>query len=273
MIGGSLMKFERRSVFELVTVLAAGLVILFIIAPLAGLALNTSIGPLIEAVHSNVVMNSIWTTLWTSILATFIFSIFAVPFAYLMARKNFPFKRLVSGIIDLPVVIPHSAAGIALLCVISRGTAFGNFANSIGINFVDNPAGIMVGMAFVSLPYLINGAREGFESVPVRYEKAAYTLGASHARVFFTISLPLAWRSILSGFVMMWGRGLSEFGAVVIIAYYPMVASVLIYNRFNTFGLKYALPATVLFIIVCLILFVIFRAISSMGYDTKKSRY
>jgi len=117
-------------------------------------------------------------------------------------------------------------------------------------------------MAFVSIPFLINAAREGFASVPVRLEKAALNLGASPARVFFTISLPLAWRSIVTGLVMMFARGMSEFGAVVIVAYHPMVAPVLIFDRFNAFGLKYARPVALLFILVSLVVFITIRLLA-----------
>jgi molybdate/tungstate transport system permease protein len=122
-------------------------------------------------------------------------------------------------------------------------------------------------MAFVSIPFLINAARDGFASVPVRLEKAALNLGASPIRVFFSVSLPLAWRSIVSGLVMMFARGMSEFGAVVIVAYHPMVAPVLIFDRFNSFGLKYARPVALLFILVSLALFVIVRLLSSKNKE------
>ena len=118
-------------------------------------------------------------------------------------------------------------------------------------------------MAFVSIPFLINAARDGFEVVPEKLEKTALNLGASPARVFFTISLPLAWRSVLSGLIMMWARGMSEFGAVVIVAYHPMIAPVLIYERFGSFGLSYARPVAVVFICVCLLFFVMLRMLSS----------
>ena len=97
--------------------------------------------------------------------------------------------------------------------------------------------------------------------MPVKLEKAALNLGASPIRVFLTISFPLAIRSILSGFVMMWARGLSEFGAVIIVAYHPMITPVLIYDRFTSFGLKYARPVSALFILICLIIFILFRVL------------
>jgi molybdate/tungstate transport system permease protein len=179
-----------------------------------------------------------------------------------MARKRFPLKNVVQGIIDLPIVLPHTAAGIAILGFISRDGFLGKAANSVGLTLINNPAGIALAMAFVSIPFLINSARDGFAAVPERLEKAALTLGASRSRVFFTISLPLAWRSIITGFVMMFARGMSEFGAVVIVAYHPMIAPVLIYERFSSFGLKYARPASVVFIIVALIVFILLRLVS-----------
>ena len=143
------------------------------------------------------------------------------------------------------------------MCIRDRGKV----ADSVGLTFINRPAGIALAMAFVSLPFLINSARDGFAAVPERLEKAALTLGASQSRVFFSISLPLAWRNITSGFVLMFARGMSEFGAVVIIAYHPMIAPVMIYDRFTSFGLKYARPASVVFIIIALAVFIILRLI------------
>jgi molybdate/tungstate transport system permease protein len=90
-------------------------------------------------------------------------------------------------------------------------------------------------------------------------EKAALTLGASPTRVFFTVSLPLAWRNIVSGLILMFARGMSEFGAVIVVAYHPMITPVLIYERFSSFGLKYARPVSVLFILISLSIFIILR--------------
>ena len=95
------------------------------------------------------------------------------------------------------------------------------------------------------------------------YVEAARSLGASPWRVFFTISLPMAWRDILSGMVLMWARGISEFGAVVIIAYHPMTTPVMVFQRFNDFGLSYARSVAVLLILICVSLFVILRLLSS----------
>ncbi len=243
----------------------AGCVLLFVIAPLAGMVWHSRLSEIQSTILDATVQRSILLTLATSLGATALFSLLAIPFAYVLARRVFPFKRLILGLVDLPVVIPHSAVGIALLTVLNRNSVAGQVADKLGLSFVGSSLGIGVAMAYVSLPFLINAAREGFAAVPLQYEKAALTLGASPTRVFFTIALPLATRSIVTGFVMMFSRGLSEFGAIVIIAYYPMVTPVLIYQRFNDFGLTYARGVSVVFMCVCLMVFVLLRMMSREG--------
>jgi molybdate/tungstate transport system permease protein len=253
---------DRHNPFTWIFLILSSLVLLFILAPLAGMFIHTGTKEFFETASDSEVQKSIWLTLWVSFAGTLFFAAGSVPLAWILARKKFPMKNFVQGIIDLPVVLPHTAAGIALLGFISRDGFLGKVAGTFGLNLVNHPSGIALAMAFVSIPYLINSARDGFAAVPERLEKAALNLGASQSRVFFTISLPLAWRSVISGFIMMFARGMSEFGAVVIIAYHPMIAPVLIYERFGSFGLSYARPAAVLFIIVALVVFIGLRLIS-----------
>jgi molybdate/tungstate transport system permease protein len=264
---------NNRSTFHYVLIVLSSLVLLFILAPLLGLVISTSPNEFIETVKDEEVQSSVWLTLSVAFIATMVFAVMAIPLAWILARYEFPGKRLVQGLIDLPVVIPHSAAGIALLGFISRDGILGKAADAIGLNLVGNTLGIALAMAFVSLSFLINAARDGFSAVPERLEKAALVLGASPVRMFFTVSLPLTWRSIASGFIMMFARGMSEFGAIVIIAYHPMTAPVLIYERFNQFGLSYARPASVLFILVALVVFILLRMISFGGRSSNKFRF
>lgn len=254
---------QNATNFKLVFTLLGGLVLLFLIAPLAGLILHSSATELSETLRDSEVNQSIALTLWTSMLATGLFALLAIPLAYLLARFDFWGKKIVLGIIDLPVVIPHSAAGIALLTVISRQGMIGKAGGLVGLEFPGTRAGIVIAMAFVSLPFLINAARDAFEAVPERLEKAALNLGASPVKVFFSISFPLAWRGIVSGLIMMFARGMSEFGAVVIVAYHPMITPVMIFERFGAYGLSYARPVAIVFIIVCLVFFIALRLLSN----------
>lgn len=257
----------RFQPFQLFLILLSGIVLLFIIGPLVGMFVATSPDQLFESSKDPDVQRSIGLTLWVSMAATLVFALGGIPLAYLLARKDFALKRFVLGIIDLPIVIPHSAAGIAILGFVSRDSYLGKLASMLGIDFVGEPAGIAIAMAFVSIPFLINAARDGFSAVPIRLELAAFNLGASQARVFFTISLPLAWRNIVSGLILMFARGMSEFGAVIIVAYHPMVTPVLIWERFSSFGINYARPVAAIFIIVSLIFFIALRFLSRTRKD------
>ncbi|MDF1612789.1 ABC transporter permease [Stygiobacter electus] len=256
-----MIKNFRKNNIDLLFIFLSGVVLLFIASPIIGLYFNSTLNGLIETTTDVEVQESIWLTLWTSMLGTIVFSFFAIPLAYLLARKNFPLKNFVNGIIDLPIIIPHTAAGIALLGILNRNTFIGKIAETFGLSFIGNSTGIILAMSFVSIPFLINSARDGFLSVPERLEKVALTLGASKTKVFFSISLPLAWRSVLSGLILMWARGMSEFGAVIIIAYNPKVTPILIYERFTTYGLKYAVPVTVIFISISLMIFIFLKVI------------
>jgi len=251
------------------TFIIAGIVILlFIILPLLMMVIGVNPKILFEIFKDRQVQNSILLTLYAGVLATLFGLIFGVPLAYLLAKFDFRGKAVIEGIIDVPIIIPHTAVGIALLTVWSENFFLGRVASLAGIKFVGSTLGIVVAMSFVSLPFLINSAKEGFRGVDPKLEKVARTLGASPWMSFCKVSLPLAAKDIATGAIMMWARGISEFGAVVIIAYHPMVASVLVYERFESYGLDYSKPVAVLLVFVCLIIFVFLRILIY-----KKSRW
>ena len=237
--------------------------LLIVVVPLLRMILAADPTVLKAAVTDSEVMGSILLTLRCALWATLVCAVFGIPLAYMLARRHFPGRGLVQGIIDLPVMIPHTAAGIALLMVYGRAFLVGKAFASVGVSFVGTEAGISLAMAFVSLPFLVNAAREGFLSFDPRLERVARTLGASPWKAFFRVSLSLSWRSILSGGIMMWARGISEFGAVIVLAYHPMTAPVLIWERFESYGLKYARPVAVVLILLCLIIFAALRSIAA----------
>jgi molybdate/tungstate transport system permease protein len=243
-----------------------GLVIfLFITVPLVKMLLSSVAEPEIfwKTLIDRQVVEAIWLTLYAALIATIGGFVFGIPLAYFLSRHEFPGKRLVEGLIDVPIVVPHTAAGIALLFVFGRSFLVGSAFEKIGITFVDSSAGIVIAMLFVSVPFLIDSAKEGFKKVDVRLEKVARTLGATPWQVFVRVSFPLAWQSIVAGSIMMWARGISEFGAVVILTYHPMIAPVLVFERFEAFGLDYARPVAVILIIVSVLIFVVLRLLIS----------
>lgn len=249
-----------------ITFLLLGLVILlFISVPLLKMVFSSAPGSLWSTFLEGEVRSAIFLTLYAALISTVVGLFFGVPLAYFLARHRFRGKRLVEALIDVPIVVPHSAVGIALLFVFGQSFFAGKVFHFMGIEFVSAVPGIIIAMLFVSVPFLVNSAKDGFEKVDVRLEKVARTLGASPWQAFFRVSLPLAWRSIFSGSVMMWARGISEFGAVLILVYHPMVAPILVYERFEEYGLDNARPVAVILILVVLIIFVGLRTIAHRG--------
>ena len=262
---------RKPGTITVVFIVLGTLMLLFIFAPPLKTVFSSSLGTLWNTLLEKDVYTSVIFTIFAALIATLMGLLFGVPLAYLLARHQFRGKRLVEAIIDVPIVIPHSAAGVALLFVFGSNFLFGRMLNDIGLGFFRSLTGVVIAMMFVSVPFLIDSAKDGFKNVDVRLEKVARTLGASAWTSFFRVSLPLARRSILSGSVLMWARGLSEFGAIVIIAYSASflgfnfkVLPVLIANRFD-FGLDYTLPVAALAILISLVVFLVLRSIAYRG--------
>ncbi|CAB49077.1 tungstate ABC transporter permease WtpB [Pyrococcus abyssi] len=201
---------------------------------------------LVKTIHDPLVIEALRNSLLTATATALISLLFGVPLGYVLARKDFRGKSLVQAIIDVPIVIPHSVVGIMLLVT---------FSNAI----LDSYKGIIAAMLFVSAPFAINSARDGFLAVDEKLEHVARTLGASKLRTFFSISLPIALPSIASGAIMAWARGISEVGAILIVAYYPKTAQVLVMEYFNNYGLRASRPISVILMGISLGIFVVLR--------------
>jgi molybdate/tungstate transport system permease protein len=250
---------RKNLFFDLLFSIAGGLLVLFIVLPLAATLLATTPAAFLESFRDPEVMRSIGLTFGAAAIATALALVTGVPLAYLLARRKFRGKRLLEAVVNLPIVIPHTAAGVALLLVFGRRGLLGQWLSPLGITFTDNLAGIVVAMLFVSLPFLVNLSREAFALVDDELERVALTDGASQWQAFRHVTLPLAWRGVLGGAVMMWARGISEFGAVVILAYHPRIVPVLVYERFQGYGLDAAQPVALLLILVVLVAFILLR--------------
>lgn len=237
------------------------LLLVFILLPLLAAVITSDPALVRDTLLDDEVRRSVVITFGASALAVLFTTLGGVPLAYVLARRNFRYKRLIESIVDLPVVIPHTAAGLALLLVFGSKGWLGKGLMGLGLRFTDNLTGIVIAMAFVSLPYLVNMSRQGFEKVDRELEQAARVDGASSWESFVQISLPIAWRGILGGMLMMWARGISEFGAVVILAYHPRILPVLIFERFQGFGLTVSQPLAVILIILVFLIFILLRAV------------
>ena len=237
----------------------SALLMLFIVGPLLRLVVEAGPMSLTRAFGDAEVRASILLTLGAATAATLVGLLLGLPLAWALARRNFPGKRLVQGLVDLPVVIPHPVAGIALLLFLGRRSALGGTLAELGVEIVNHVPGIVAAMAFVSIPILVSGAREAFAGIDPRLEKVARTLGDAPVTAFRRVTLPLARRGIIAASLLAWARAVSEFGAVVILTYNPKAASVLIFDRFTTDGLPGALPAALALLLVALGVFLIVR--------------
>ncbi len=159
-----------------------------------------------------------WFTVACAALATFVMIPPGVLIAWLLARRQFPGRAVIEALVSLPLVVPPVATGLLLLMVFGRRGSIGRILERVGIDVVFTWKAVVLAMAIMGLPLLVRTARAGFEQVNDRYEHVAATLGAPPLRVFLTISLPLAWPSVLAGAVLGFARALGEFGATIVVA-------------------------------------------------------
>jgi molybdate transport system permease protein len=161
----------------------------------------------------------VWFTAWVSALSTVMILPFGLALAWVLARHNWPGKSIVETLVSLPLVVPPVATGLILLKLLGRRGAVGKFLHeTFDLDVVFTWRAVLVALGIMSLPLLVRSGRVAFEEVNPRLEQIARTLGASNARVFFTITLPLAKRGILAGVLLAFARALGEFGATIMVA-------------------------------------------------------
>jgi molybdate/tungstate transport system permease protein len=246
---------------RVVLALLGACLVLFVVGPLLRLLMESTPTSLADGLRDSELRDSIALTVLTATGATLIAALLGIPLAYLLARQRFPGRRLVQGLVDLPVVIPHPVAGMALLLFLGRRSPVGGTLAQLGLEFVSHVPGIIAAMLFVSAPILVSGAREAFRSVDPQLERVARTLGDTGWGAFRRVTMPLAARGILAGAILAWARSVSEFGSIVILTYNPKVASIFIYDRFTAFGLQAAVPAAVILLLIALLVFVLVRVL------------
>lgn len=246
---------------RLVATALGALLVLFVLGPLVFLLAHATPATLRDALQDRELLTSISLTVLTASVATVLALLLGVPLAYALARRRFRGRQLLTGLLELPVVIPHPVAGIAILLFLGRRTPVGGTLAALGLEVVNHVPGIVAGMLFVSAPILLSAAREAFAAVDPKLERVARSLGDSGWTAFRRITLPLATRGILAGALLSWARAVSEFGSIVILTYNPKVASILIYDRFTLFGLPAAVPAAVILLLVALGVLVMLRVL------------
>ena len=143
---------------------------------------------------------------------------FGIAMAWLFARKEWPLKSVVETIVLLPLVMPPVSTGLILLKIFGRRSPVGQWLYDRGVEIVFNWKGVLIAMAVMSFPLLVRSVRTSFSEVNPRFEQIAATLGASSLRIFFVITIPLAYKGIIAGALLAFSRALGEFGATILLA-------------------------------------------------------
>ena len=240
--------------------LSLGLVLL----PLLHLLAQDSPQTLLYTMQRPDVQSAIWISLASSTCATAIIALFGIPLAYALVRSQFRGKGVVEALIDLPILIPQSVVGIALLVMLGPGSPLGQALESVGLGVSGRFAGLVVAQVFVASPFLIKTAMTAFEGVPGHLEDVSRTLGVGPARTFWRVSLPLAAKGIFTGLILAWARAISEFGAIILFASHPQTAPILAHNEFLAAGTTEARPIAVVLLLVCLWIFVLLHFSKSL---------
>ena len=248
------------------TVLAlAGSLVLFtlLVLPVATLVLRGGVRGIAMLGSDAELRASLALTAFTATAATLVTVMLGTPLAYLLARHRSSTSGLLGALLDLPLLIPHPVAGIALLLAFGRASPAGALLTQFGLAIVGSPLGIGLAMLFVAAPLYVSAAREAIARVDPRYELVARTLGDTPWRAAWRVTRPLAGRGLTAAAVVMWARAVSEFGAIVILTYNPKVVSVLSYDRFTAYGLDAALPVAAVLVLLALVPLLVLRTLRS----------
>jgi len=204
------------------------------------------------------VVESYKVTLWTAFLASLFNGAFGLLLAWVLVRYEFPGKRLIDAMVDLPFALPTAVAGITLATLFSTSGWYGQWLETIGISVAYTPVGIIIAMAFTSIPFVVRTVQPVLEELPPEDEEAAITLGASDGRVFRKVIFPSLWPALLTGIALSFTRSLGEFGAVIFIAgntpYETEVTSLMLFVRLQEFDYAAASAIASVVLLVSLVL-------------------
>lgn len=238
---------------------------LILLLPISGLVMETagmSWDQYWSVVTDPRVVASYKVTLWAASIASLFNAAFGLLLAWVLVRYEFPGKRIIDAVVDLPFALPTAVAGITLAALFAESGWYGQWLAAMGINVAFTPLGIIVAMSFTSVPFVVRTVQPVLEDISPEDEEAAMSLGASDGRVFRKVILPAIWPALLTGTALSFTRSLGEFGAIIFIAgnmpYISEVTSLMIFIRLQEFDFPAASAiASVILIVSLALLFAI----------------
>lgn len=247
-------------------VLGGGLLCVYLV-PLLSLVLYRPPGEVLRRLQSPTVVAAASTSVTAALVSTAIATILGVSLAYWLARTEGTLRTAVTALVVLPLVLPPVVSGMVLLTVVGPGTLLGQLAAANGVPLTSSLAGVVLAQTFVTSPFVVVTAKAAFEGVDHRLEDAARTLGQTRPATFRRVTLPLAWPGILAGITLAFARAMGEFGATVMLAYYPRTLPVEIWVSFSTLGLDEAFPVAVVLVGVAVVTLVVVHVLGRTPLD------
>ncbi len=231
-------------------------------------------GSLVAALTSPAVLDALWLSALTTGVCVALVVLLGLPLAVAMARGRLPGRAAVETIVDLPIVLPPSVAGLALLLVFGRRGLFGDELAALGLTLPFTTAAVVLAQFFVAAPFFIRSARAGIAAVERELEDAARVDGAAERHVFRWITAPLAAPALAAGLVMCWARALGEFGATIIFAGSiegrTQTLPLLVYGQFQSSDLDSSIAAAVVLVLAAVVALALVRALRwSRVLDTR----
>jgi len=210
-------RFIDRTVFFIFLLLVV-IYISFLVLPILAVFLKLDVTQISTQMQTPEIVQAIALSLYSSLIATLCAIILAIPTGYFLATRKFYGKAVIDTLMDLPLVLPPAVAGIALLYTFAPGGLLGPILSRFGIIVPGYIGAVIIAQVFVASPFLIRAVKIAFENQSRDVYNSAKILSGSRFRVFFTISLPLALRGIISGVLITWARAMGEFGATLMFA-------------------------------------------------------
>ncbi|WP_160686355.1 sulfate ABC transporter permease subunit CysT [Clostridium sp. C2-6-12] len=253
------------------SLLYLGLIVLIPLSALVMKGAGIGVGKFFSIIFQERVLHGYWVSFLCALIAALINSIFGIILAWILVRYDFPFKRFLDGLIDLPFALPTAVAGISLTSLYSENGLIGQYLYSLGIKSAFSLFGITIALIFAGIPFVVRTVQPVLEDLDNQYEEAAIMLGASRIRIFFKVIFPEILPPLLAGFGLAFARGVGEYGSVVFIAgNMPMkteIAPLLIMSKLEQYDYN---GATAIALGMLLISFLILLSINVIQWRVNK---
>ncbi|WP_425601410.1 ABC transporter permease [Halobaculum magnesiiphilum] len=250
-----------------VALVLGGVLLLYYVVPLVSLFLSVPAGEILARMNSPTVVDSATTSLLSASISTVIATSFGLPLAYWLARTDGAITKIVLAVVVLPLVLPPTVGGIVLLTVFGPNSPLGEAAIAAGFPLTRSLAGVVLAQTFVASPFVVVTAKAAFESVDQTLEYASRSLGKSRWTTARNVTLPLAGPGILAGITLAFARAIGEFGATMMLAYYPRTMPVQIWVAFIELGLDNAYPVAILLVLIAAAALLILNTVASNPWE------